>query len=244
MPDGSIILMGGTSNNNINGVKNDVWRSTDNGKTWNQMTPDAGWSPRYDYSSVVMPDGSIVLMGGLGGSISVGSMDDVWRSTDNGKTWKQMTPDAGWSPRYSHSSVAMPDGSIVLTGGIENVGKGPFKNDVWRSTDYGKTWNQMTPRAGWSIRCGHASIAMPNGSIVLMGGNVDGSISSLKNDIWQSTDNGASWIQMNAGAGWTARSSHASVAMPDGSIVLMGGGDNSASFNRNDVWRIMPAGSL
>ena len=66
-------------------------------------------------------------------------------------------------------------------------------------------------------------------------------IAARKNDVWRSTDNGATWTQVNASAGWTARVAHSSVVMPDGSIVLMGGYDGSS--NKNDVWRFMPAGS-
>ena len=48
-------------------------------------------------------------------------LDDVWRSTDDGSTWTQMTASAGWSPRTGHSSVVMPDGSIMLMGGFNGV---------------------------------------------------------------------------------------------------------------------------
>ena len=44
-------------------------------------------------------------------------------------------------------------------------------------------------------------------------------------------------------AGWSARYSHSSVAMPDGSIVLMGG-RMAAAADLNDVWRFQPAGSI
>ena len=36
--------------------------------------------------------------------------------------------------RQQHSTAAMPDGSIILTGGAAT-------NDTWRSTDNGSTWN-------------------------------------------------------------------------------------------------------
>ena len=62
------------------------------------------------------------------------------------------------------------------------------------------------------------------------------------NDVWRSTDNGATWTQMNASAGWSTRSGHSSVAMPDGSIVLMGGNGGGMSL-KNDVWRVSPVGS-
>ena len=80
-------------------------------------------------------------------------MKDVWRSTDKGATWTLMTANAGWSGRNDHSSVAMPDGSIVLMGGYSN------KNDVWRSVDKGATWTLMTANAGWSARSVHTSVA-------------------------------------------------------------------------------------
>ncbi len=194
---------------------------------WTQMIATAGWSARDGHTSVTMPDGSIVLMGGWGSGLL---KNDVWRSTDNGATWTQVNASAGWSARYLHTSVVIPNGSIVLMGGDD----GGLKNDVWRSTDNGATWTQL-PGAGWSGRESHTSVTMPDGSIVLMGGRDGG----LKNDVWRSTDNGATWTQL-PGAGWSGRESHTSVTMPDGSIVLMGGRDGGL---KNDVWRFSPVGS-
>ena len=168
------------------------------------MTTSAGWSGRLGQTSVPMPDGSIVLMGGS-------QRNDVWRSTDEGATWVQVNASAGWSGRSRHSSVVMPDGSIVLTGGfVQGTGA---KNDVWRSTDEGATWTQMTANAGWPIRSRHCSAAMPDGSIVLMGGEGGGPFGM--NDVWRSMDDGATWTQMTANAGWSARSDQACVAMAD-----------------------------
>jgi len=214
-------------------ITNDVWRSTDNGVTWTRVTANAGWSARSYQSTVVMADGSIVLMGGADTN---GIKNDVWRSTDNGTTWTQITGSAGWTARSYPSSVVMPDGSIVLAGGEDITG---IRNDVWRSTDNGATWTRVTGSAGWAPRYGHSSVAMPDGSIVLMGG-FDGLVTYM-NDVWRSTDNGATWTQATGSAGWLARYCHSSVAMPDGSIVLMGGATNGVLTN--DVWRIVPTGS-
>jgi len=235
MPDGSIVLMGGEESGGT--FMNDTWRSTDNGATWALMNASSGWTARDSHSSVVMPDGSIVLMGGF--DWKPNDRNDVWRSTDNGATWALMNASSGWTARDSHSSVVMPDGSIVLMGG-EDSSENPL-NDVWRSTDNGATWTQQTAHAGWSPRLGHASVLMPDGSIILMGGYDGGS--TWYNDTWRSTDNGATWTKVNANSGWPARDYFSSLAMPDGSIVLMGGWNGIISLNYNDVWRFMPAGS-
>ncbi len=230
MPDGSIVLMGGSDDG---GLKNDVWRSIDNGATWTQVTPSAEWTARYRHSSVALPDGSIVVMGG------VGLTNDVWRSTDYGATWTQVNASAGWSARWQHTSVAMPDGSIVLMGGFDSgVDDGGYKNDVWRSMDNGATWNMVSAKAEWTARSGHTSVMMPDGSIVLMGGSSGGGEDKIYyNDVYRSTNNGATWTQVKTDAEWTKRANHNSVVLSDSSVLLMGG------TSTNDVWRLAPAGS-
>ena len=200
MPDGSIVLMGGRVNRTR---MNDVWRSTDTGVTWTQMTANASWAPREYPTSVAMPDGSIVLIGGYYSDGPWGYIHDVWRSTDNGAHWAQVCATA---PGGSGPSVAMPDGSIVLMG----------YSDVWRSTNYGAHWTQVNASPGWPAREGHTSVAMPDGSIVLMGGGQwvgTGNNFNRFNDVWRSTDKGATWTQQTASVGWSERSGHTSVAL-------------------------------
>ena len=72
-----------------------------------------------------MPDGSIVIMGGLNGNL----FNDVWRSTDNGTTWTELSANTAWSARYGQASVVMPDKNIVLMGGSDI---GNIYNDVWQ----------------------------------------------------------------------------------------------------------------
>jgi len=96
----------------------------------------------------------------------------------------------------------------------------------------------MNASSGWSERSRHNSVALPDGSIVLMGGW--GGHKTL-NDTWRSTDMGAHWTLMNANSGWLARWSPSSVALPDGSIVLMGG--YIGGPNSNDTWRSTDKGA-
>jgi hypothetical protein len=197
---------------------------------WTQVTASAGWSARGYFSSVVLPDGSIILTGGR--DTSGNNLNDVWQSPDNGATWEQVTAHAGWTPRLVHCTVALPDGSIVLIGGADSTG---VTNDVWRSTDDGATWMRMTAHAGWTPRESLSSVAMPDGSIIVSGGTLPGGYTQF-NDIWRSTDEGATWTEVTSHAGWRERYGHSSVVMPDGSIVVTGGYTFGPTY-ANDVWR-------
>ena len=208
---------------------------------WTETTPDAGWSPRGGHSMVVLPDGSIVLMGGLEDGAYT---HDVWRSADSGATWSRIAEAPRWPPRVSYGSLLLPDGSIVLMGGYaEDDDEWSYFNDVWRSTDNGATWMEMTSDAEWSARDGHTSVALPDGSILLMGGRDD---DTRYGDLWHSTDSGATWTEITPETGWHARDRHASVLLPDGSILVTGGWsyDGIDEFTYyNDVWRLETAGS-
>jgi len=235
LPDGSIVLTGGVDKNGI--PLNDVWRSTDDGATWKQMTERAEWPARGYHTSVALSDGSIILLGGADSNGT--ALNDVWRSTDDGATWMQVTPRATWPARDEQSTVVLPDGSIVLIGGLDN--NYSLLNDVWRSADDGATWTQMTTHAGWPVRSFPGVVAPADGSIVVMGGL--GGNGVPMNDVWRSTDDGATWEQVNTSAGWSARAFQKSIALPDGSIVLLGGADGIGTA-LNDVWRSTDDGAI
>ena len=224
LPDGSVVIMGGWDGNYTGGHTNDTWRSTDNGVTWTLMNASSGWSARYGHTSVVCPNGNIVLMGGEDNS---GRKNDTWRSVDNGATWTLLNASSGWTARYYATSVAMQDGGIILMGGRSN---GTIKNDTWRSIDDGITWARMNASSGWSARYYATSVSLTNNSILLMGGM---ELIFRKNDTWKSLDNGATWTLENPSSGWTARAGHTTVRLLNDDILLMGGWDGTS---HNDTW--------
>ena len=215
-------------------LRNDVWRSRDNGGNWSLVTANAGWSPRDQFSSVVLPDGGILVMGGYAAD---GRKNDVWWSADYGSHWTLVNAHAPWLARFESCSVALADGSIILMGGRNDS---IYYNDVWQSTDHGATWTQMTANAPWSRRSGHSAVPMPDGSIVLMGGGIG---MSLTSDVWRSMDHGTIWTQVTPVNRWPARSGHSAVVMQDGTIVIMGGfADGFKCID--DIWSLTTAGSF
>ncbi|MDD1719583.1 MAG: hypothetical protein LUQ25_05960, partial [Methanoregulaceae archaeon] len=211
LPNGRIVVAGGFSSDA--GYLNDVWLSKDRGVTWKCAAEEAAWPPRADHAGVVLPDGSIVIMGGFR---DIQIYNDVWQSTDAGVTWTCVNASPGWAARSGFPAVVLPDGSIVIMGGSDYWGN--RFNDVWMSTDAGSTWTCVNASPGWAARSGFPAVVLPDGSIVIMGGY---GVSQAYNDVWRSTDAGSTWTRVRSDAGWELRGYHSAVVLPDGSIVLM-----------------------
>ena len=65
-------------------MRNDVWKSTDKGRSWSKVGVDNAQAlGRTRHTSVVLDNAIYVI----GGSKSNTLQNDIWKSTDNGVTW-------------------------------------------------------------------------------------------------------------------------------------------------------------
>lgn len=122
----------------------DVWKSSDEGETWELLLEHAPWEPRAG-AAVVVKDDYIYLLGGEEGFLcepfpgcSLPYYNDVWRTQD-GVQWDLVIADADWSPRPGHKAAVI-EGNIFLFGGF-GLPTNPM--DVWVSED-GETWEQLS----------------------------------------------------------------------------------------------------
>jgi Galactose oxidase, central domain len=235
IPDGKILLMGGTSTSS---QYNDVWKSTNYGVTWTLVNASSGWSKRGAFNSLAMPDGSMVLMGGYGSGTT---NNETWRSTDEGATWIEMNASSGWSARAAESTVAMSNGDIVLMGGSP-IYESTVVNDTWLSKDDGATWTLQNASSGWCARGWHSTVVMQDESIVLISGSGPTIPLNRLHDTWKSSDEGKTWVQVNSTTPWVARDHKGAVLMPDNSIVIAGG-NTGHPITSNDTWRSTDEGN-
>lgn len=225
--DGKLWVIGGNEN------LSDVWFSPD-GENWTLVTNNPGWAGREDHSTIVY-DGKLWVLGGWFDLISTfGRFNDAWFSTD-GSNWSQATSEAGWDPRYGHTSV-VHDGKMWVLGGWRGD---IFLNDVWWSTD-GVEWNAATLEAGWPARGDMTSVSY-EGKIWILGGNGGNLSHDLLipyADVWCSED-GVTWTEVTDSAPWGGTRFHTSVVYDD-RIWLLGGGFphffGPVAEMTNEVW--------
>ena len=114
----------------------DVWESGD-GTSWTQVNASAAsgdkFAARKEHSAAAVGDTVYVIAGDQGG----GARRDVWTSGDKGATWTQAARNAEFPARRDHASAAQ-GGVLYVIGGGE--GSTRLFNDVWKSTDGGRSW--------------------------------------------------------------------------------------------------------
>ncbi len=224
-------LMGGWFNGRLAGhsASSEVWSSAD-GAQWEQVTKEAGWSPRIAAGAVVFK-GRMWILGGtedyyFGNEKSLKS--DVWSSAD-GKAWKQETARAPWSPRAYHAAV-VHDGKIWVLGGGNYVPKYHALNDVWCSSD-GVSWERVTRKAPWQPRIWFSSVVYRDRLWVL--GGWSNNPSKNWGDVWYSRD-GKAWKQLPSKVTWKERHEHSAYVFKD-RIWVAGGHAQPLS---SEVWSL------
>jgi photosystem II stability/assembly factor-like uncharacterized protein len=196
-----------------------LYRSDDAGQSWTHIGLD---NSRQISRILVDPsDPHTVYVGVLGHAYGPSQERGVYKSTDGGATWTRIL-DKG--PAIGVADIAMAAGQPqILFAATWNAHRPPWSayaplegegNALYRSTDAGKTWIQISghglPAAGWT-RTGVAVSADGRRVYVVISCGTDAESGSLpavpgcKSGLYRSDDGGDSWTLANADPRLTSR---------------------------------------
>ncbi|WGK70317.1 kelch repeat-containing protein [Candidatus Haliotispira prima] len=147
------------------------------------------------------------------------------------RAWRQVTADAGFTPRTAHAAVGLNNDLFIIGGHLG----GSATDEVWRSSDKGLTWASVASGARFSAAPKIPALAL-NGSIFVIG---SGNGLNAKNTVWESSDRGVTWTSVATGtvsSRFTARGSHAAVVL-NNKIFVIGGRLASNDAENNEVWK-------
>ena len=177
---------------------NGMWKSTDAGKSWQHI----GLEDTVKIDSIVVDptDPNLVLASALGDTNHHGG--GVYRSTDGGQTWTNVLKPADYDGiRDLQSAYDDPSVMLAATQGTGGLGGGAPGNSahqpkpkpplVFKSTDEGKTWTQITipPFPG---RVAVAVAMHTDGKrMYIVGNNIEHG-----SGLYRSDDGGATWKHM------------------------------------------------
>ena len=165
---------------------------------------------------------------------------ESWMSAE-GVVWKSML--AAQSPFHSRSwgacGLALVDSSVFLFAGRDDVAQ---LNDVWRSSDFTRTWQLVTDNAAWSDRAeaAHFTVYNPILRRELWYAAGEGAVHRY-NDVWVSSDQNKSWLRLTEAAAWSAWWGTGAAVSKAGLMFVFGGADAQGGGS-SDLWLSMDAG--
>jgi hypothetical protein len=181
------------------------------------------------HTATLLPDGTVLVAGGLGGSGNALASADIYSPGSN--SW---TPVGGLATaRYSHTATLLPNGTVLVTGGFGTAAL---------------TSSELYSGGGWSAtnslgvaRLRHTATLLPDGRVLVAGGDSGGGAGILTSaERYEYAT--ASWSQTNSLA--TGRYNHTATLLPDGRVLVAGGYTKTAEIYNpiNGTWS--PTGSM
>ena len=200
-PNNSSILWLGTGENNHQralGYGNGVWKSTDGGKSWNNM----GLKESRQIGGIVVDrrNSDVVFVAAEGSAWGPGGERGLYKTTDGGKTWKKVID---ISEHTGVNNVVIDPGNPdILYASTEQrrrhaftkIGGGP-ESAFYKSTDNGETWRKI----GNGLPSGHVggmgiAISPADHNVVYLIIEAEGTTGGF----FRSADKGESWSKMSS----------------------------------------------
>jgi len=227
-----------------------IYRSTDAGATWQHMgLTNSAYIGRVvvDYSN-----SNRIFVAALGNLFTTSDERGVYRSNDGGQTWDKvlfLTDSTSAVDLVQH-----PTNPLIIYASMWERCRGLLyrrsfgqSSGLWKSTDGGTTWNEMTnglPKGSNVGRIG-IDISRSNPDILYAFYDMDNYVVG----VYKSTDGGSSWTrtndgdlqQMNSNFGWYFGQVRIDPANPD--RVFVGGVDLFRTENGGTSWTDLTNGN-
>ena len=176
--------------------------------------------PRVHHTASLLPDGSVVLIGGFADPLTVPSL----LALDSVEAFVKddvLPLNSLKTARAKHASTVMPNGAVLVTGG---VGRGEDNNSGSRALALVEYWDnvtrQWTPRARMRTpRYAHTATLLADGRVLVAGGINEQEQALNSTELYDPASN--IWT---AGP-WLAEhlQSHTAARLSDGTVMLAGG---------------------
>lgn len=202
MPDGNVLVAGGAVPGSYSGTAEIFIAST------SYWIPGGSLAQsRSQHTATLLKSGNVLLAGGINATGPMTSAEIYnYTSRTSAATGTSLS-----SKRYGHTAVQLRDGNVLVIGGSN--GEDSLKSsDIFNGTSWANTGVELNYN-----RANHRTVLMPNGKIMLTGGEMRGTAQPHAESF---DPDFRSWSVQAKGSG---RTHHTSLMTKDNLVVNIGG---------------------
>jgi len=217
------------------------------GKGWQELAEVPPWKPHTGSIAVALADGSMLLTAGQAGEHGGATFDcfncsnQVWHLkgiTDaSSTTWTDLSADVPWASRWGHSAVALKDDTVwMMFGCCEPNRPTVMFRDIWTyNPTTGSPWTRIN--ADPPFEGIQAAAVAVQGSDIWVTGGWSQSRGTLSLVSMLNTET-RSWTtkSKNGDVPWPRRADHAAAISPDGTWLLIFGGQHEEGGGAHWTW--------
>lgn len=184
---------------------------------------------RYRHTATLLRDGTVLVVAGSNSSTAAGALDSAERFDPSTGLWS--LTGSLTTRRTEHSAVMLPNGRVLVTGGLYYSGV---------STYWAQTAEAYDPATGvWSAaglmvspRASASATLLPSGLVLVVGGITSGGSYLASAEL----SGGSSWGATTPLPG-TGRQLHGATLLPNGRVLITGGrGGTGYPGPLGDAW--------
>lgn len=209
---------------NVDAVSGDgVFKSTDHGVTWSQLSSTTGAA--FDFCTKVLCDAA--------GNVYISSRSGVFRSANGGTSWTTITPSGLGTSRFSDMELSST-GRLHVSAGIISACSYRYTDNP--STVTSATWT--APASGYPSSSVRIEIGCSGNTLYALPSNGSYEVPTL----YKSTDGGANWAATggNPTSGWAGGQAWYALAVDIDSSntnnVIVGGLEPYKTTNGGTSW--------
>jgi N-acetylneuraminic acid mutarotase len=138
----------------------------------------------------------------------------MWLQVDSAYLW--LSAGDMSNGRSQHTATVLPDGRVLVVGGISAAGVYLASADIYNPTT--NSWTAAAPMA--SARAYHTATVLPSGRVMVVGGH-NGSTGFKTRELYDPATN--TWLSNLGAQMQTSRAAHQAVLLDDGRLMVIGG---------------------
>jgi WD40 repeat protein len=175
---------------------------------------------RVSHTATLLSNGQVLVTGGIQGSGTATTVLAEAELYDPGKGTFSATAGVLTTAREWHTASLLPDGKVLVTGGLDSTGKAIATAELYDPTNQSFT---LTKGGMETARAFQTATSLKDGTVLVTGGS-DGTSSLATAELYDPNTG----VFSPTGSLANARQSHTATLLNDGTVLVTGGNNGAA----------------